>query len=107
MANIMICLDYSSMVVYHPNQAIFFWEIMLIGVDKASKLFAFSLPSKLNILIKSVSLEVITNLPQSLGSMVSSKNVLMVIIVGKNRYSTKLWKSFIDCFNCMPVSAII
>mmetsp|Transcript_13774 Transcript_13774/g.22746 ORF Transcript_13774/g.22746 Transcript_13774/m.22746 type:complete len:330 (+) Transcript_13774:269-1258(+) len=25
----------------------------------------------------------------------------------KRRYSTKLWKSFTDCFNCLPVAAII
>lgn len=27
--------------------------------------------------------------------------------VGKTRYSTKLWKSFVDCFNCMPVAALV
>ena len=27
--------------------------------------------------------------------------------LGKNRFSTKLWKKFVDCFNCMPVAAII
>jgi serine/threonine-protein phosphatase PP1 catalytic subunit len=26
---------------------------------------------------------------------------------GKNRYSVKLWKAFVDCFNCMPVAALI
>lgn len=26
---------------------------------------------------------------------------------GKNRFSTKLWKSFVDCFNCMPVAALV
>lgn len=26
---------------------------------------------------------------------------------GKNRYNLKLWKAFIDCFNCMPAAAII
>jgi len=30
-----------------------------------------------------------------------------LIIIGKNRYSMKLWKAFIDCFNCMPVAAVI
>lgn len=25
----------------------------------------------------------------------------------KRRYSIKLWKSFVDCFNCLPVAAII
>ncbi len=27
--------------------------------------------------------------------------------IGKTRYSTKLWKSFVECFNCMPVAALI
>ena len=26
---------------------------------------------------------------------------------GKRRYSIKLWKSFTDCFNCLPVAAVI
>ena len=27
--------------------------------------------------------------------------------IGKRRYNIKLWKLFIDCFNCLPVAAII
>lgn len=27
--------------------------------------------------------------------------------IGKRRYSIKLWKTFTDCFNCLPVSALI
>jgi diadenosine tetraphosphatase ApaH/serine/threonine PP2A family protein phosphatase len=26
---------------------------------------------------------------------------------GKRRYNIKVWKTFIDCFNCLPVVAII
>ena len=26
---------------------------------------------------------------------------------GKRRYNTKLWKTFTDCFNCLPVAAIV
>ena len=26
---------------------------------------------------------------------------------GKRRYNIKLWKTFTDCFNCLPVSAIV
>jgi serine/threonine-protein phosphatase PP1 catalytic subunit len=25
----------------------------------------------------------------------------------KRRYSVKLWKTFTDCFNCLPIAAII
>lgn len=28
-------------------------------------------------------------------------------VVGKRRYSIKLWKAFTDCFNCLPVAAIV
>ena len=27
--------------------------------------------------------------------------------IGKRRYNIKLWKLFIDCFNCLPVAALI
>lgn len=32
---------------------------------------------------------------------------LIFLYVGKRRYSIKLWKTFTDCFNCLPVAAII
>jgi len=28
-------------------------------------------------------------------------------IAGKRRYNIKLWKTFTDCFNCLPVAAIV
>ncbi len=28
-------------------------------------------------------------------------------LAGKRRYNIKLWKTFTDCFNCLPVSAIV
>ncbi len=27
--------------------------------------------------------------------------------VGKRRYNIKLWKTFTDCFNCLPIAAVI
>ena len=30
-----------------------------------------------------------------------------VLYQGKRRYNIKLWKLFIDCFNCLPVAALI
>ena len=27
--------------------------------------------------------------------------------LGKRRYSIKLWKSFTECFNCLPVVAVV
>lgn len=30
-----------------------------------------------------------------------------ISIIGKRRYNIKLWKTFTDCFNCLPVAAIL
>ena len=27
--------------------------------------------------------------------------------LGKRRYNIKLWKTFTDCFNCLPIAAIV
>jgi diadenosine tetraphosphatase ApaH/serine/threonine PP2A family protein phosphatase len=31
----------------------------------------------------------------------------LIKLLGKRRYSVKLWKTFTDCFKCLPVAAII
>jgi serine/threonine-protein phosphatase PP1 catalytic subunit len=31
----------------------------------------------------------------------------LCLISGKRRYNIKLWKTFTDCFNCLPIAAII
>ena len=31
---------------------------------------------------------------------------LLFLFSGKRRYNIKLWKTFTDCFNCLPVAAI-
>src|SRR5690606_21933839 len=28
-------------------------------------------------------------------------------LLGKRRYNVKLWKTFTECFNCLPIAAII
>ena len=28
-------------------------------------------------------------------------------LIGKRRYNIKLWKTFTDCFNCLPIAAIV
>lgn len=30
-----------------------------------------------------------------------------IVSSGKRRYNIKLWKTFTDCFNCLPVAAIV
>lgn len=32
---------------------------------------------------------------------------MAVCVVGKRRYNIKLWKTFTDCFNCLPIAAIV
>jgi len=32
---------------------------------------------------------------------------LQTYFTGKRRYNIKLWKTFTDCFNCLPVAAIV
>ena len=33
--------------------------------------------------------------------------LLVRALAGKRRYNIKLWKTFTDCFNCLPVAAVI
>ena len=33
--------------------------------------------------------------------------MFLFFLSGKRRYNIKLWKTFTDCFNCLPVAAII
>lgn len=35
------------------------------------------------------------------------KKIVYYIHIGKRRYNIKLWKTFTDCFNCLPIAAII
>ena len=34
-------------------------------------------------------------------------NFYAPIFLGKRRFNVKLWKTFTDCFNCLPIAAII
>jgi diadenosine tetraphosphatase ApaH/serine/threonine PP2A family protein phosphatase len=36
-----------------------------------------------------------------------SPHSLSKVHTGKRRYNIKLWKTFTDCFNCLPIAAII
>lgn len=37
----------------------------------------------------------------------STDNRTDALSAGKRRYNIKLWKTFTDCFNCLPIAAII
>ena len=32
---------------------------------------------------------------------------MLLAPLGKRRYNIKLWKTFTDCFNCLPIAAVI
>lgn len=36
-----------------------------------------------------------------------NENILWCHNLGKRRYNIKLWKTFTDCFNCLPIAAIV
>ena len=101
------CLGYLSMVVFLPSPHICSWEITLIEEDKESKRFAYFSLIRFCTLTRFSCWGAITSRRQSRKFMDFMKNVKNCLIIGKNRYNIKLWKTFIDCFNCMPVAAII
>lgn len=37
----------------------------------------------------------------------AESNGCLTFNLGKRRYNIKLWKTFTDCFNCLPIAAII
>jgi diadenosine tetraphosphatase ApaH/serine/threonine PP2A family protein phosphatase len=37
----------------------------------------------------------------------ASHLVQFIDYAGKRRFNIKLWKTFTDCFNCLPVAAIV
>lgn len=36
-----------------------------------------------------------------------SKIFQLLLMLGKRRFNIRLWKTFTDCFNCLPIAAII
>ena len=82
------------------------------------RLSVYSLHTRSNIPITSSCYAVSMNVTKSTGSMAFTTNVCVLIRVrcyldfhlqwlGKRRYSITLWKKFNDCFNCLPIAAII
>ncbi len=39
--------------------------------------------------------------------MLNCNVCLLLKFLGKRRYNIKLWKTFTDCFNCLPIAAIV
>lgn len=37
----------------------------------------------------------------------AASQAISFLWAGKRRYNIKLWKTFTDCFNCLPIAAIV
>ena len=99
--------DCSNTGCTHPNQTIYSWVTTSIGESTVSKQFACCWPTRLSILRTSSCYEAITNVQASTASTASTINVRFALVeVGRRRYKIKLWKTFTDCFNCLPVAAL-
>lgn len=91
---------------------------MLIEVDKALKRYVYCWRTRSSIRKTFSFCEEIMNVPRSTESTGFTMNVKFIIKKlkiscyqnikkGKRRYNIKLWKTFTDCFNCLPVAAIV
>lgn len=111
MANIMICFACLNMVAFLPNPTTYSLVIMWTVASNHLKRFACFWPTKSNIQKISFCSEAITNVPAltvftAFMMNVNDENAIWQLL-GKRRYNIKLWKTFTECFNCMPVAAII
>lgn len=113
------------MAVSPLKQIISLWVIMLIEESNLSKQSAYYWPTKSNTLKTSLFFVVTMNVQVSIVYMDSMTNVsstgmgvcvcgwvggyiyLIPLSIGKRRYNIKLWKIFTDCFNCLPIAAVI
>lgn len=120
----MICCDYLNTAASPLKQIISSWAIMLIEESNLSKQSACCWPTKSNTLKTSLFFVVTMNVQASIVYMDSMTNVSVagnvcgcgcvdgcrsnaLIFIGKRRYNIKLWKIFTDCFNCLPIAAVI
>ena len=123
MANTMTCYASSNMAGFRQKPITSFLVITWTEENNHWKPFASFWRTRSNILKTSSSCAVTTKVPVSIGYMVFMMNVRSVSLAcfpnrlsdycwlvpqtGKRRYNIKLWKTFTDCFNCLPIAAII
>ena len=131
MANIMTFCDSLNTAVFHQKQTTYSLVITWTEGNSLWRPSASYLHTRSNIPKTSSSSEAITNVPVSTGYMVFTTNVrsfprficflslsvtsfsfptswnFFSLRLGKRRYNIKLWKTFTDCFNCLPIAAII
>ena len=128
MANITTFCDSLNTAGFHQKQTTYSLVTTWTEGNSLLRPSASYLHTKSNILKISSFSEATTNVPVSTGYMAFMTNVrvffrstcslslsslhphsqlVLLIHLGKRRYNIKLWKTFTDCFNCLPIAAII
>ena len=107
----------SNMADSHQRQTTSSLAIMLTEESNHSKQSVCFLHTRSNIPKTFLFYEEITNVRASTEYTGFTTNVrlrrifsvlgLTDCFAGKRRYNIKLWKTFTDCFNCLPIAAII
>ena len=89
-----------------------------LQANRAWRRFVCCWPTRSSILRTSSCYEATTSVLPSTGFTVFMMNVspksvslssffTFSLLTGKRRYNIKLWKTFTDCFNCLPIAAIV
>ncbi len=106
MVSTMTCCVCLNTAASPQNQTTCFWGTMWTEESSLWKLFAYFWPIRSNTLKIFSYCEETTNVHLLTEFMAFMTNVPS-IDQGKRRYNIKLWKTFTDCFNCLPIAAII
>ncbi|KAG8216730.1 hypothetical protein J3R82DRAFT_6943 [Butyriboletus roseoflavus] len=119
MVNTMTFCDFSSMEVSHQKQTTSSSATMSTGVSNPSKPSAFSSHTRSSTLktfssfVETTSVQALTEFTVFMTNVCcTSHHSPRAVCIdnknqGKRRYNIKLWKTFTDCFNCLPIAAII